>query len=66
MDDFMEHIISLISSTVISIATIITTERVITYRVKQLENKVQKHNELIQRMYIVETKINDIEREVYK
>lgn len=62
----MEYIISLLCSAVMSIATIITTERVITYRVKQLENKVQKHNELIQRMFIVETKISDIEREVYK
>lgn len=34
----------------------------IEYRLKELEEKVDKHNNLVERMYVVETKLNLIGR----
>lgn len=34
------------------------TAALIEYRIKELEEKVDKHNNLIERMYVVETKLN--------
>lgn len=34
------------------------TTALIEYRIKELEAKVDKHNNLIERMYVVETKLN--------
>lgn len=34
------------------------TMALIEYRLSQLETKVDKHNNLVERMYIVETKLN--------
>lgn len=34
------------------------TTALIEYRIKELEEKVDKHNNLIERMYVVETKLN--------
>ncbi len=34
------------------------TTALIEYRLKELEDKVDKHNNLVERMYVVETKLN--------
>lgn len=34
------------------------------YRLEQLESKVDKHNSVIERMYIAEEKINNIQSEI--
>lgn len=34
----------------------------IEYRLKELEEKVDKHNNLVERMYVVETKLNLISK----
>lgn len=34
------------------------TTALIEYRIKELEEKVDKHNNLIERMYVVETKLD--------
>ena len=38
------------------------TITLIEYRLKELEDKVDKHNNLVERMYIVETKMNMIDK----
>lgn len=42
------------------IITAIITNGLVKYRVEQLEKKVDKHNNLIERMYVVETELKDI------
>lgn len=37
---------------------IVATNKLTTYRIEQLEKKVDKHNNLVERMYYVEDKIN--------
>lgn len=34
------------------------------YRIEQLENKVDKHNSIVERMYIAEGKISNLEAEI--
>ncbi len=46
------------------IITALITNSLVKYRVEQLEKKVDKHNSLIERMYVVETEIKDIKEEM--
>lgn len=50
--------LALIGSLVGTFGGIVTTNKLTSYRIQQLEKKVDKHNNLIDRMYIVEDKIN--------
>ena len=47
-------ICSLIGTLVGSLAGIMTASKMTTYRIEQLEEKVKKHNNLVERMIIVE------------
>lgn len=47
-------ICSLIGTLVGSLAGILTANKLTTYRIEQLEDKVKKHNNLIERMVAVE------------
>lgn len=46
------------------IITALITNSLVKYRVEQLEKKVDKHNNLIERMYVVETEIKDVKEEI--
>ena len=58
-DIFMALVPSLVSLAGIIITAIITNS-LVKYRVGELEKKVEKHNTLIERMYVVETEVSDI------
>ena len=62
---------SLIGTLVGSLAGIMTANKLTVYRIEQLEKKVEKHNNLVERMAKVEEstksahhRIDDLEREV--
>lgn len=59
MSDFLALAPSIISLIGILITALITNS-IVKYRVDQLEKKVDKHNNLIERMYVCETEIKDI------
>lgn len=40
------------------------TRKVVLYRVDQLERKVEKHNNVIERVYKLEQKVDDMEKKV--
>lgn len=42
---------------------ILTGSRLTTYRLEQLEKKVEKHNTLVERTYRLEGKVSELERE---
>ena len=50
-------VISLCGSLIGTFAGIFATSKLTEYRIKKLEEKVEKHNNLIERMYRVEDKI---------
>ena len=67
----MEIIVTIISGLCVAIPTIITTilsnrksSALLTYRIDQLEIEQKKHNNLIDRMYKVETRVTVIEDEL--
>ena len=51
-------ICSLVGTLVGSLAGIMTANRLTNYRIEQLEEKVKKHNNLVERMIIVEQSTN--------
>lgn len=60
MIDVMITIIPSIVSLLGIIITAVITNSLIKYRVGELEKKVDKHNNLIERMFVVETEVKDI------
>lgn len=45
-------------------AGIITSSKLTEYRLKELEKKVEKHNNLVERMFILEDRINVHEEKI--
>ena len=57
-------ILSLCGTLIGTIGGILASNRLTLYRLEQLEDKVNKHNNLIERMYKCEERITVIETEV--
>lgn len=57
-------LLALVGTTVGSIAGILTANKLVNYRINQLEEKVSKHNNLIDRMYKVESRVTLLEDEL--
>ena len=47
-------LISFIGTLVGTFGGIVTSNKLTTYRIQQLENKVEKHNKVVERVYILE------------
>ena len=47
-------LISFVGTLVGTFGGIITSNKLITYRIQQLEEKVEKHNKVVERVYILE------------
>jgi gas vesicle protein len=47
-----------------SVAGIMAANKLVVYRIEQLEKKVDKHNSLIERMYEAETRIEVVEEKI--
>jgi hypothetical protein len=56
--------ISLVGTLGGSLAGVLAANKLTTYRIEQLEKKVQAHNNLIDRMYRVEAKEEVLEEEI--
>ena len=54
-------LISFLGTFVGTIGGIIASSKLMTYRIGQLEEKVSKHNGLIDRMYKIETRVTVLE-----
>ena len=57
-------VLSLLGTLIGSLAGIITANKLTTYRIEQLERKVDKHNNLIERMYATEEKVAVLDAKV--
>lgn len=57
-------VLSLIGTLIGSIAGILTANKLTTYRIEQLEKKVEKHNQVVERMYNLEKKVAVDEEEI--
>ena len=50
-------LISLLGTAIGTFSGIIASNKLTNYRIEQLEKKVDKHNNLVERMYVAENKI---------
>lgn len=57
-------LLSLCGTLIGTLGGIIATSKLTNYRIQQLETKVDKHNNLIDRMYKVENRVSIIEDEL--
>lgn len=62
--DIAVGVLSLIGTGIGSLTGIAVSNRLTNYRIEQLEQKVDKHNNLVERMVKVETKVEVLEGEV--
>lgn len=60
----LSAIITLCGTAIGTFGGIIASSKLTSYRIEQLEKKVAKHNNLIDRMYAVESKIEVIENKI--
>lgn len=52
---------ALIGSAIGTVGGILTSNKLTVYRIEQLEEKVDKHNNLVERMYKVESRVTNLE-----
>ncbi len=57
-------LLSLVGTFIGTLGGILATQKLITYRLQKLEEKVDKHNNLIDRMYKIETRVTLLEDEM--
>ena len=63
-DTIMVAILSLIGTLVGSFGGILTANKFVNYRIQQLEKKVEKHNQVIERVYKLEQRGAVIDEEI--
>ena len=57
-------VLAFLGTTVGSIAGILTANKLVNYRLEQLEKKVSAHNDLVDRMYNVENRVGVLDEKV--
>ncbi len=57
-------ILSLVGTLIGSLAGILTANKLVVYRIDQLEKKVEKHNNVIERVYKLETEEAVMQEEI--
>ena len=62
--DVITALIGLIGSGIGSVIGIICNTRLTTYRIKELEKKVDKHNTVVERTYKIEERLSVIDEEI--
>lgn len=73
MTDILTAIIAFAGTLVGSLGGILAANRLTVYRIEQLEKKVSKHNNLVERMFLVESstksahhRIDELREEIVK
>ena len=57
-------LISLIGTLGGTFGGILVSSKLTNYRIEQLEKKVEKHNSIVERMYVAEAEIKDIKEDL--
>ena len=63
-DSIIVAILSLVGTLVGSMTGILTANKLVNYRLKKLEEKVQAHNNLIERTYKLEGRMSEVEHNI--
>ena len=54
--EIIKSLIATIPTLIIALATVVVNGRLIVYRIDQLEKKVEKHNNIVERIAVLEQK----------
>ena len=57
-------LLSLTGTAIGSVVGIITSQRLTEYRLNQLEDKVAKHNEMVERTFRLEGRMDEVEHDI--
>ena len=63
-DSIIVAILSLVGTLIGSMTVILTANKLVNYRLKKLEEKVQAHNNLIERTYKLEGRMCEVEHNI--
>jgi cell division protein FtsB len=63
-DGVLIAVLSLVGTGLGTLGGILATNKLVMFRLESLEKKVEKHNNLVERMTVVEQKTNFLEQEV--
>ena len=63
-DGVMVALFSLLGTVVGSFGGIVTSARLVNYRIEQLEKKVEKHNQFAEKIPVLETRLENVEKEL--
>lgn len=64
-DTVVVGFLSLIGTLIGSLGGILAANKLVNYRIAQLEKKVEKHNNIIERTFKLEKGLEDLEEEVH-
>ena len=62
--DFVTLAVTVITTLIGTFGGILTAQKLSTYRIEQLEHKVDKHNQIIEKTYGLEKDFQDIRKDV--
>lgn len=62
MESLIIALLSLLGTIIGSAAGILTANRLVVYRIEQLETKVNKHNNMIERVYRLEADVDTLKK----
>lgn len=63
-EQIISAILSLVGTLVGTFGGILVSQKLITYRIEQLEKKIEKHNGVVERTYVVEGQVKELQHEV--
>lgn len=63
-NEVLVAILALVGTLIGSLGGILAANRLVIYRIEQLEKKVEKHNNVVERMYNLEKKVAVDEEEI--
>ena len=63
-DTIIVGLLSLGGTLIGTLAGIIASQRLTAYRIQQLEKKVDKHNQIVERTFSLEGRMNEAEHEI--
>ena len=64
-DTVLVALLSLAGTAIGSIIGIMTNNKLVVYRLEQLERKVEKHNNVVERVALLEKDVENIKEEIY-